>query len=116
MSEKDKASKGKDVNYTPEQVARMNECAALNLEKAKLLAVEFGKSPQSVISKAQFEGIAYEKAAPAPKKPQGKTKAQIVSDISAYLEGKPKLDGLEKATSQALGKLLDALHNAAASQ
>ena len=66
-------------------IARINESAPLNLDKAKALADEFGGtiSYRSVISKAKSLGVEYVSKAPAAKKPQDQqpTKAMMLSQI-----------------------------------
>lgn len=94
-------SKKVDVNYTPEMVAAIKAAAPLNLEKAKKIGAEIGRSFRSVIAKAKSEDVEYiSKPAPA-KKPKPETKAEIVGDIATII-GVTSLDGLEKAPAAVL--------------
>ena len=103
----------KTVNYTDEMVARLHEAAPVNYETAQALALEMGKGVRSIIAKCKREGVEYiSKPAPAKKKPQGATKAEIVGAIAAGVGVESDdLAGLEKATGQALGKLLAAMRD-----
>lgn len=87
-------------NYTEAQEARMAEIGVIDAAVAQELADEFGKNVKSVIAKAVRMGIY--KAKERTSKTGGKieTKEEIVADISE-LVGK-SLDGLEKASKQAL--------------
>lgn len=90
----------KEVNYTEAQEARMREFDVIDNDTAMLLADEFGKDVRSVRAKAVRLGIY--KAKERVSKSGGKieSKEQIVAEISE-LVGK-NLDGLEKASKQAL--------------
>ena len=87
-------------NYTEAQEARMAEFEVIDAATAQELADEFGKNVKSVIAKAVRMGLY--KAKERTSKTGGKieTKEEIVADIST-LVGK-SLDGLEKASKQAL--------------
>jgi len=96
----------KAVNYTSAMVARMKELAPLNLEKAELLAAEFGggKTAKSVIAKAKREQIEYiTKPAPTKKPKDAPTKAQLVA-LMQKASGM-KLDQLDKAPTATLNEL-----------
>jgi hypothetical protein len=99
------------VNYTPEMVARLHSAAPIDYAKAQSLAIELGKGVRSIIAKVKREEIEYiSKPAPAKKKPQGASKADIVGSIASTVGvGADELTGLEKATGSSLGKLLAAL-------
>lgn len=104
----------KTPNYSVEQVKIMADAAPLNLEKAKELGEQFGKSARSIIAKAKREGIKYQaKEAPAPKR-QAPKKVDMVATISDELGG-VNLAGLEKAPVACLARLLAAVSNADAS-
>lgn len=93
-------------NYTPEMCAAIKAAAPLNLEKARALATELGKTYRSVIAKAKSLDVEYI-SMPAPaKKPAGITKADIVASICVAMEIDGGLAGLEKAPASALSKLL----------
>lgn len=87
-------------NYTEAQEARMAEFEFIDAAIAQELADEFGKNQKSVVAKAVRMGLY--KAKEKTSKTGGKveTKEEIVADIST-LVGK-SLDGLEKASKQAL--------------
>lgn len=87
-------------NYTEAQEARMAEFDVIDAATAQELADEFGKNVKSVIAKAVRMGLY--KAKERTSKTGGKieTKEEIVAEISE-LVGK-SLDGLEKASKQAL--------------
>lgn len=93
-------SKEVTKNYTEAQEARMSEFEFIDSAIANELAIEFNKNPKSVIAKAVRMGLY--KAKEKTSKSGGKieSKEQIVADI-AELVGK-NLDGLEKASKQAL--------------
>jgi hypothetical protein len=92
-------------NYTEAQEARMQEVAdelggMIGNEDALELAAEFGKDVRSVRAKAVRMGIY--KAKEKTSKTGGKieSKEQIVNDIATLVGA--NLDGLEKASKQAL--------------
>ena len=96
----------KQPNYTPEMVTRMRALAPLNLEKATLLATQFGKgkTAKSVIAKAKREGIEYQAKIPERKKAKNSpTKAELVSALSEVTG--LRLFQLEKAPVLALQEL-----------
>lgn len=102
-----KAQGVKAVNYTPEQEAAIRAASPLDIDKAKALADQIGKSWRSVIAKAKSMDLPYQ-AKPAPaKRPKGLTKAELVSQIEIATGA--NLSGLEKATGQALARLLESL-------
>jgi hypothetical protein len=95
-----KAVADKAKNYSVEQEQIIRDSAPLNLAKAKVLAVQFGKSYQSIISKCGHLGVKYN-TMPAPtKKPVKATKADVVRLIEKATDR--DCDGLEKATMRAL--------------
>ena len=100
----------KVLNYTPEMEKIITESAPLNLEKARELATQLGKSYRSVIAKAKSLGVEYESKKPEPKKERGASKADTIKLIAAALD-KPiaDFDGLEKATGSALNAVLGAV-------
>jgi hypothetical protein len=96
------------VNYTPEMIAVLTAAAPINYEKAQALAVQLDRGVRSIIAKCKREGIEYiSKPAPAKKK-AAITKTDMVAAIMAAT-GADNLDGLEKATGQALNNLLSSL-------
>jgi hypothetical protein len=108
----------KTVNYSPEMVSQMEAQAPLNLEKAKALSSELGRSVRSIIAKAKREGIAYVSVKPVAKRVKGQTKAELVATIAEKLSklttgsairDAADLEGLEKAPAVVLGKLLECL-------
>ena len=85
--------------YTKAQEARLTEASPITFEQAGELALEFGVSTKSVISKIQNLNLEYiKKAVPAKKAPQT-TKAELVASI-------------EKATGFAIPGLIGASRNA----
>ena len=96
------------VNYTPEMIAVLVAAAPINHEKAQALAVQLDRGVRSIIAKCKREGIEYiSKPAPAKKK-AAPTKGDMVAAIM-LATGADNLDGLEKATGQALNNLLASL-------
>jgi hypothetical protein len=95
--------------FTPEILEKMKASAPLNKEKCAALAAEFGAdfSSRSIIAKAKREGIEYQNAAPAVKKPKGESKADILESIEKKLNA--ELPGLLKAPLADLRKLADLL-------
>ena len=106
MSNTDKAAAEKAKNYSAEQEARIVECAPLNLEIAKQLATELGKTYRSIIAKALSLGVDYVSKPPVAKREAVETKAEIVADIAKQLD--VNLSGLDKATVKALCTLRSA--------
>jgi len=107
MSEKAKVSE----NYNSDQVAAIEaacEIEPLNLERAKELGVELGKSYRSIIAKCLSLELAYESKQPEPKRIVKATKAEVVADIQKRLAS-DSLSGLEKATMSALVTLRDSV-------
>jgi hypothetical protein len=98
----------KEVNYTSEMVSEMAALTPLNLEKAKALSIQLGRSVRSIIAKAKREGIDYVSVKPVAKRVKGLTKADLVKAISEKV-GAESLEGLEKAPAITLGKLLECL-------
>lgn len=98
--------------YTVEQVAVLTKAAEagpITFEKAVEIGAEIGMTHRSVIAKIKSLDLPYEPKPVAPKRPKGATKSELVAEIVAKLGVEVNLDGLEKATSQALGKLIEAL-------
>ena len=97
--------------YTQDMIDAMAAQAPLNAEKAAALTAlpEFKLvNVRSIIAKAKREGIEYiAKPAPAKKK-AAPSKADMVAAICSAT-GADNLDGLEKATGQALNNLLESL-------
>lgn len=96
-----------EVNYTPEMEAVLTDAAPLNLEKAKEIGEQIGRSYRSVIAKAKSLGLEYESLPPPKKRPIQTTKADLVAQISENLGA--DLGGLEKATMCALDNLAQAV-------
>lgn len=99
------------ANYSEAQEAAIRAAAPLNLEKAKALGVEIGKSYRSVIAKAKNMGIDYEGKAKPAKRVGGMTKPEMVEAIQSAT-GSESLNGLEKATATALANLLASVNDA----
>jgi hypothetical protein len=97
----------KDPNYTPEQEAVIraaSEAGTLNLDAAKRIGAEIGKSPRSVIAKIVRMGLPYASKEPTTKDGQPVvSKANLVERIGEVVSG--NLDGLEKAPKPALQAL-----------
>ena len=97
----------KDPNYSEAQEATIRAAAAegpLNLDRAKALGEQIGKSTRSVIAKIGRMGLAYETKQPTTKTGDPVTsKAKLVEQISAVVAG--NLTGLEKAPKPALHAL-----------
>lgn len=108
MNENAKASE-KAQNYSKEQEAAIIAASPLNLEKAKALADEFGKSWRSVVAKAVNLGVEYQAKEKPAKRPAKVTKAELVTAIENAAGTDLSLKGLEKATMTALVNLLDAV-------
>ena len=97
-----------NINYTPEMVATLKAAQPIDFAKAQSLGAEMDRSAKSIIAKCKREGIEYiSKPAPAKKK-AAPSKADMVAAICAAVDT-DSLDGLEKATGQALNKLLSSL-------
>ena len=91
------------VNYTKEQEKIISDSAPINFEKAQVLAKQFGKTAQSVVSKCKSMKIDYI-CKPAPiKKAKETTKTELVDRIAKMVDR--DCDGLEKATRSVLLKL-----------
>lgn len=112
MKEIKKAEAEKAQNYSAEQEAAIVAAAPLNLEKAKALADEFGKSWRSVVAKAVNLGLEYQAKEKPAKRPAKVTKAELVSAIENATGTDSPLRGLEKATMQSLVTLLGAVSDA----
>lgn len=99
--------------YTKEQeavlVKTVEENGKITYEDAVRIGAEIGKSHKSVISKVKSMDLPYECKPTEPKRPKGLTKKDLVASIQARIGKDVDLNGLEKATSQALGHLLEAL-------
>lgn len=106
-----KSDKGKAVspNYSKEQEQVIRDNAPMNLEKAKVLAEQFGKSVQSVIAKCYHLEVDYQ-AAEKPVKRQTKlTKSDLVAKIAKHLDR--NVDGLDKATTKALLAVINGIEH-----
>src|SRR5210317_477638 len=102
-----KAVADKAQNYSAEQVERLESFDSISFELAQELAVEFGKTPRSIIAKVKQLGLTYiPKAKPSKKVSKGDTKAELVTKIEALLDASDMLAGLEKSTASALVNLL----------
>ncbi len=95
--------------YTPQMEARMREEAPLDKEKAKILALEFGFSLRSIITKAQTMNIEYKGISREPSKRI--SKAELVREIEHALNLKEELTSLDRANTSHLTKLLNAITN-----
>ena len=70
----------------------------------------FGKSTRSVIAKIKSLDLPYTPKPVPAKRPKGVTKAEVVTAIEVSLGvATDTFAGLDKATAQALSKLLDAM-------
>lgn len=99
-----------EVNYSPEMEARIRAAAPLNMDSAKEIAAEIGKSYRSVIAKAKSLGVEYHSKPKPQKRVGGMTKPQMVAAIATALDvDAEKLEGLEKSTALSLGTLLEAV-------
>ena len=102
--------------YTTNEVAAIQAVfdaeGVITYDAAAALAESLGKSVRSVISKVKSLDLDYEPKPVAPKRPKGKTKAEMVADIETELNVGISLNGLDKATGQALGRLLESLRQA----
>ncbi len=105
------ATLAKVVNYTPEMEQIIRDSAPLNLDIAKALGVELGKSTKSIIAKAISLEVEYIVKAPAPKRLGVVTKAELVTMISKKLSSDFDLSGLAKAPASALKALQDAINH-----
>ena len=99
--------------YTDKEVAVLTKTAekgSITYEDAVRIGTEIGKSTKSVIAKALSLELPYERKPVEPKRPKGLTKTDLVASIKARMDREDlDLTGLEKATAQALNKLLEAL-------
>ena len=104
-------AKEKAPNYTPAQEARIREAAPMNLAKATALALEFGKTPKSVVAKANSLGVVYEKKTRTAKDgSEIVKKTELVSEIAARIGVEAKdLESLANASKASLVKLLGSL-------
>ena len=94
-------------NYSDEQVAYLEENAPITFEQTKVLGSKWNKSPASVRAKVISLGLEYvPKAKPSKKVSKGDTKAELLAKIERELDAADMLQGLEKATAQALVNLL----------
>ena len=97
------------VNYTKEQEKIISDSAPLDWEKAKVLAEQFGKSAQSVVSKCKSMKVEYI-CKPAPvKKAKETTKTELVERIAKIVDR--DCNGLDKATRSALLALENGLRH-----
>jgi hypothetical protein len=114
MSNVDKAIAEKAKNYSAVQVAAIIAASPLDLDSAKIVAEQIGKTSRSVIAKALSLSAAGEDVVytskPAPVKREAvETKAEIVAEIAAALD--VSLSGLDKATVSALCALRSAVNS-----
>ena len=94
--------------YTEKETAvLLAEETPITYARAGVLAEELGKSHRSVISKIKSLELDYEPKPVAPKRPQGKTKAELVAEVESHFGAESgSLAGLEKATGLGLAALL----------
>lgn len=104
-----KSDKGSAVtpNYSKEQVQILIDSAPFDWDKAKELAEQFGKSPQSIVSKALSLELDYIRKPKPTKKVSKLTKAQLVEQIESKIDR--KLDGLDKTTTRVLLDLINGI-------
>lgn len=96
----------KAANYTPEQEAAIRNAAPITFESAEALAKKIGKTQRGVISKAKQLGVEYIPKQAAKKR--GTPKADLIAKIANHFSmAESDLEGLEKATAQALQALID---------
>ena len=108
MSNTDKTKAEAAKNYSVEQVAILKAAAPIDLEKAKVLGDQLGKSYRSIIAKCMSEKIEYVAKKPEPKRINNVTKSDMVKAIQSRLND-ADLKGLEKATARSLNHLAHAL-------
>ena len=94
---------------TKEVIAVMEANAPLNMEKATVIAEQFGfDSYRSITASAKRNGIPYENKARVAKNGKPVTnKTELVSAIAEVLN--KDLEGLDKATKQSLENLSEAV-------
>jgi hypothetical protein len=110
MPKQDKTASVKAVNYTPEMEAVLVAAAPFDLELAKKIGQEIGRSHRSVISKVKSLGLEYVAKKPEPKRITPETKADIVNQLEYDLcVEKGGLKDLAKATTAALVSLREAI-------
>jgi hypothetical protein len=103
------AAKVSQVNYTPDMEQVIRDAAPLNLEKAKAIATQIGKTHRSVISKAGQLGVEYIRSAPAAKTSDKPTKAELVKVFANQIGvAHAKIEGLDKTTVAVLQELISA--------
>ncbi len=98
----------KESKFTEAVIARMQEEAPLNWEKAKSLGEELGIKPKAIVASANRNNIPYDKIVRTTKGgAKIESKADLVVRIAERV-GKTveELDGLEKATKTALEALV----------
>ena len=99
--------------YTDKEVAVLTKAAEagpISYEDAIRIGAEIGKSPKSVVAKVLSLELPYARKPEQPKRPKGMTKNDLVRTIEARMGVDfEKFNGLEKATAQALEKILEAL-------
>ena len=94
----------KAPNFTEAQEQRIRDTAPHCAASAAELALEFGKTPRSVIAKMVRMEVEYARKVPTTKSGDPiVSKADLVAQISAVVDG--NLDGLEKAPKPALHAL-----------
>ena len=105
-----------EVNYTPEQEAKLLAAAPFDLDGAKALAAELGKNYRSIIAKVKRmenerdEKLYIAKPAYTPKTGEKvESKADIVSAITEALSTEADLSGLVKADKLTLKRLREAV-------
>ena len=90
------------TTYTQEQTVELLEAYKLN-KNVEELALKFGKSARSIISKLSREGV-YEKKTATPKTARGgKQELVIMLELFAQVE----MPSLQKMTVEDLQKLID---------
>ena len=95
-------------NYTPEMVAALQAEADWNLETAKRVGLEMGKSTRSIIAKVISLGLAYESQKPTRKDgaPVVRKTEYVAAIAKALAVPASEFKGLEKAPRVALENLL----------
>lgn len=102
---------GTTVNYTEAQEAIIRAAAPLDMDSAREIAGQIGKSHRSVIAKAKNMGVEYRSKPKPQKRVGGMQKTEMVEKIGEQLGG-VDLTGLEKSPSRSLATLLEAVTNA----
>lgn len=101
------------MTYTDKEVAvlvKAAEAGPISYDRAVEIGSEIGRSTKSVIAKVLSLGLAYERKPAAETRPKGMTKADLVRTIEARkCLSSGFLDGLEKANTRALERLMKTL-------